>query len=107
MTDKLLYFHYKYLRRARAIINKVLLVELKNKGEMTTSLIESHLSLFLLCTQHNHLVLLLPSRRSERRAKAKHLLNDNSLYALSACLLFCLSFEIYHKKALAHQSQRL
>ena len=36
---------------------------------MTSSLFESYLSLFLLCAQHNHLVLLLPSRRSERRAK--------------------------------------
>ena len=48
--------------------NKVLLVESKNKREVTSSLIESHLSLFLQCAQHNHLVLLLPSRRSERRA---------------------------------------
>ena len=38
---------------------------------MTSSLFESHLSLFLPCAQHNHLVLLLPSRRSERRATAK------------------------------------
>ena len=32
--------------------NKVLLVESKNKREVTSSLIESHLSLFLQCAQH-------------------------------------------------------